>query len=58
MSDEVDVQKEAEELEAVLEQIKTIKEMPNEGNFYPVNRVARRNAAKRDRALKKRDKRG
>lgn len=50
-----DVQKEADELIEILDEMEKIKEMPNPPEkFYPINRVARRNADKRNRALKKR----
>lgn len=54
------VEKEAKELGEILDVFERIREMPDvqPEHYYPVNRVARRNAAKRDRALKKRDKRG
>lgn len=60
MTDEIDVQKEAEDLSEILDEFEKVKTMPDapREQFYPINRAARRTAEKRDRALKKRDKRG
>jgi hypothetical protein len=52
----IDVQKEAQELGEILDEFERVKELPDAEpeKFYPVNRTARRNAEKRNRALKKR----
>lgn len=54
------VDTETQELGEILDEYEEIKTMPNlpEEKFYPINRAARRTAEKRDRALRKRDKRG
>ena len=47
-AEEINVQKEAEELGEILDEFETIKEMPAPvERFYPINRKARRMAAKR-----------
>lgn len=58
--EDIDILKEAEDLGEILDEIEKIKEMPNlpPEKFYPINRAARRNAEKRDRALKKRKPNG
>lgn len=57
---EVNVQKEAQELGEILDEFEKVKELPNlkPEQFYPINRVARRNAEKRNRALVKRKPNG
>lgn len=57
---EVDVQKEAQELGEILDDFEWIKELPDPPpeKFYPINRAARRNAEKRNRALVKRKPHG
>lgn len=54
-----DVQKEAEELGEILEEMDRVIAMPNpKENYYPVNRAARRAGEKRNRATKKRKPNG
>lgn len=54
------VQKEAQELGEILDEFAKIKEMPAAPpeQYYPINRAARRDADKRNRAVRKRDPRG
>ncbi len=57
MTEDVDVQAEADEMIEILDGIEKIQKMPDE-KFYPINREARRRAERRDRATRKRDPRG
>lgn len=55
----VDVQKEANELGELLDEMDRVVNLPDPSEqFYPINRAARRKAEKRDRATRKRDPRG
>lgn len=49
--DEIDVQKETEELGEILDEFEIIKEMPNLPleKFYPINRASRRLAEKQQK---------
>lgn len=51
---------EVRELGDLIDELEKVKEMPNtpDEKFFPINRAARRNAEKRNRALKKRKPNG